>query len=410
MSHCTDTCAYTSDRRATCPFQGLFCDRLAADPDRWRLMFDRAAYWSSGMPTVPEPAGVCQIWVVCNTGGAERVMTTLLRATKDCIPWTGVGIISAESFDPVMHAEVNSLVPVVTGRDEIRDLLARSKVALTWGMLMADLPLPARRPRLIAVSHSSAGSPFAKQVFRSDRLVDGYVAVSRSALGPIPEQRRADAVVINNTIEWPRLKQTISVEQIRAEWGIRPGQKIIGTYQRVSHEKDPGALARAVEALPEEWVGVSVGDGYDLVRTHADALHLGGRVRFIKPRNDAGNVLRAFDVLLSASLYESFGLTMVEGMACGVPLVATQTGILDESPELATLAHLVPLDAPGSILARSVVEAGQSDGRRRRAAKEAVRQLYGYEQFSRSWYEFLARELEGNVPCSPCAKHAEQGT
>lgn len=47
-------------------------------------------------------------------------------------------------------------------------------------------------------------------------------------------------------------------------------------------------------------------------------------------RNDLRDLLQRQDVLVSASRRESFGLTMVEAMACGVPVIATKTaGALD---------------------------------------------------------------------------------
>ena len=49
-------------------------------------------------------------------------------------------------------------------------------------------------------------------------------------------------------------------------------------------------------------------------------------VRFVGPRDDVPDVLRALDVLVNASVAEPFGLTLVEAQACGTPVVAMQSG------------------------------------------------------------------------------------
>jgi glycosyltransferase involved in cell wall biosynthesis len=55
-----------------------------------------------------------------------------------------------------------------------------------------------------------------------------------------------------------------------------------------------------------------------------------GHVRFFGARSDVADLLPETDLVLLASHEESFGLSALEGMACGVPVVAPRLGGLPE--------------------------------------------------------------------------------
>jgi L-malate glycosyltransferase len=57
-----------------------------------------------------------------------------------------------------------------------------------------------------------------------------------------------------------------------------------------------------------------------------DSLGLGDRVLFVGERNDVPSVLRAVDVALVPSWEEPFGRAVIEALAMGVPVVATDVG------------------------------------------------------------------------------------
>ena len=53
-------------------------------------------------------------------------------------------------------------------------------------------------------------------------------------------------------------------------------------------------------------------------------------VELYSDRTDIPVVMNLFDIYVSSSRSESFSLTLVEAMACGVPCVATRTGVAEE--------------------------------------------------------------------------------
>jgi glycosyltransferase involved in cell wall biosynthesis len=94
-------------------------------------------------------------------------------------------------------------------------------------------------------------------------------------------------------------------------------------------------------------------------------LGLTERVQFLgfQPREQVRDIIRASQVVVSSSYHETFGITLVEALACGKPIVATRSGgpdrIVNERNGL-----LVPTGDPAALAAalRQIYETyGQYD-------------------------------------------------
>ncbi|QOR69779.1 glycosyltransferase [Ruania alkalisoli] len=109
---------------------------------------------------------------------------------------------------------------------------------------------------------------------------------------------------------------------------------------------------------------VGTGPQEEALRRRAEALGLTGSVRFAGPRDpdDLPGFLAAADVLVHVSAYETFGLTPVEAVLAGLPVVVTRCGgpeeVLHEAAA-ARLATFVPTDPTAAQVAGAV--AGLSD-------------------------------------------------
>jgi N-acetyl-alpha-D-glucosaminyl L-malate synthase BshA len=89
-------------------------------------------------------------------------------------------------------------------------------------------------------------------------------------------------------------------------------------------------FAKVRQRLPA--VLVLVGDGPERQEVEAEAERLGVAedVRFLGKVDAVADLLRAADLFLLPSASESFGLSALEAMACGVPVVASRVGGLPE--------------------------------------------------------------------------------
>ena len=125
------------------------------------------------------------------------------------------------------------------------------------------------------------------------------------------------------------------VASVRAEFGIPAGAPLVGMVGRLTEQKGHvyllHAWAQVTAALPEARL-LLVGDGPlrgELQRRARD-LGLGGCVIFAGRREDVPRIMAALDVMTLPSLWEGFGLVLLEAMAVGRPIVASRVSAIPE--------------------------------------------------------------------------------
>ncbi|MBA2620185.1 MAG: glycosyltransferase family 4 protein [Acidobacteria bacterium] len=101
-------------------------------------------------------------------------------------------------------------------------------------------------------------------------------------------------------------------------------------------------------------------------------LNLQNKIRLIGWTDDVAPIYRALDVFVSASRIEPFGLVIVEAMAAGCAVVATETDGGREIIEEGKTGRLVPLENPRA-LAAAVIEILSDENLRRDLGANACR-------------------------------------
>ena len=90
--------------------------------------------------------------------------------------------------------------------------------------------------------------------------------------------------------------------------------------------------------------------GYEReIRTRIKDLGLSDRVDMLGHRNDVPQLLQQLDVLVCSSHVEPFGRCLVEGMSCGLPIVATRVGGIPEVVDDVVTGFLVPPKSPANL-------------------------------------------------------------
>lgn len=131
--------------------------------------------------------------------------------------------------------------------------------------------------------------------------------------------------------------------KLRASIGANGPQKLIGCFGRVRQQKGTDLFVDAmIELLPRnpDWIAVVCGrvtaefaQFGAALEAKVKAAGLKDRVLFLGEVPDILPYYQAIDVYVAPSRNEGFGLTPLEAMACGVPVVTSDAGAYSEMVE-----------------------------------------------------------------------------
>lgn len=272
-------------------------------------------------------------------------------------------------------------------------------------------------PAIVTTVHSHFDLDYPEVAKRTAyRLLEGltapavtrFVAVSK-ALAALLVRRGTDPGrirVIPNGVDTGVFRpDPAAPARLRALAGAGEGARLVGVVARLHPVKGHDLFLRAAAALlggPPDLPDVRflvVGAGEPAYRRELEALAarlgLGPRVAFLGERADVPALLAGLDVAVVPSRFEGFSLSVLEAMACGVPVVATAVGAVPEIVVDGANGLLVPggdavklAGAVGALLRDRALA-----GRLARAGLETAGR-YTVEAFARRT-EALYRELAG---------------
>ncbi|MCW3979092.1 MAG: N-acetyl-alpha-D-glucosaminyl L-malate synthase BshA [Candidatus Bathyarchaeota archaeon] len=148
----------------------------------------------------------------------------------------------------------------------------------------------------------------------------------------------------------------------------------VSNFRPVKRVQD---LVYAMSIVAKEAPGTRlmlVGDGPERhgVERLIDRLDLRGHVLLTGYRSDVPNLLRCSDVVVLCSETESAPLTLLEGMSCGLPVIATSVGGIPEIVDDEANGFLVPPKHPEAI-AEKILELNANRELRTRLGEAARR-------------------------------------
>jgi glycosyltransferase involved in cell wall biosynthesis len=252
-------------------------------------------------------------------------------------------------------------------RHRIDILHAHTSHAHTFACLAAKL---ARRGKVVVsrrVDFPPRATPFNRWKYG---LPDRIVAISRriaevmEAFGVRPPR----LCVVHSGIDPARLDVP---PLARAELGIPDGAPLLGNVAALVGHKDHATLIAAMPAvlreIPELRL-VIAGDGAlrGAVEAQIERLGVGHAVTLLGYRRDVPGLLRTLDAFVLSSREEGLGTSVLDAMACELPVVATagggipemitheQTGLLSPPQDPEALAHSIVRVFKDRELARSL--------------------------------------------------------
>lgn len=193
--------------------------------------------------------------------------------------------------------------------------------------------------------------------------------------------RRRISVIPNFLDEWA-LQQVTQDERLRLRHllGIPAQAQVIGCVANLRPVKAHSVLFDAMPAVMDRWPDVVlalVGDGdcRPVLMQQARRLGVERRVIFAGSRSDPVNWHAAFDISVLPSLSEGFPNTVVEAMAAGRPVVATDVGGTPDAIRHGANGVLVPAGDAESMsraLAGLLADPQRAEAMGRNAREEAL--------------------------------------
>ena len=177
---------------------------------------------------------------------------------------------------------------------------------------------------------------------------------------------------------------------LRETWQLE-GKFVIGSIGRLEPRKGHRVLIQAMPAIlrqiPNAYLLIAGHDpwGYGVeLRRLIDACNVGDRVRLAGFQSDVVAFLNALDVFAFATQSEGFGQVMIEAMAAGRPVVASQVAPLTEIAVHGESALLVEPGRPAAFAAALVRLAREPLERERlgRRGRERVQRYFTAERMA----------------------------
>lgn len=180
------------------------------------------------------------------------------------------------------------------------------------------------------------------------RQMDAVIATSRktAAYLEVPNS------VIMHGIDLSRFSPPTNRGDAAREVGLDPGQSYVGSFGRIRRQKGTDVFVDAmIRLLPSHprWSAIVAGRATaehqdyekELIARVAQA-GLSNRIVFVGEHTDINRWYRALSLFVAPQRWEGFGLTPLEAMASGVPVVATDVGAFSELIEDGRVGKLVP--------------------------------------------------------------------
>ena len=290
-----------------------------------------------------------------DAGGAELQLAMLVRRTRhdpdvvalynagpvaDMIRGAGVTVLDLGMTSNTQLSALLRLRRIIrAGRyDVVHAHLYRSQVYARPAARLAGTPVVLTTEHSIGETHIERRKMtlgvralyLASELFSDATIAVSDVVRERLVRWGVPA---AKITVIPNGLDVDQLAfDPDARERVRAQFGIAHGTYVIGALGRLDPMKRVDLTMEAAKpVLGERCKLLVIGRGEDeeRLRAAADRLGVTEHVIFGGYQSDTKSMMSAFDLCVAASEQETFGLSVLEALASGLPVLYTTCPALD---------------------------------------------------------------------------------
>ncbi|MEW6052261.1 MAG: glycosyltransferase [Nitrospirota bacterium] len=275
------------------------------------------------------------IHIVCYLGEDHGYHNTLTDLGYEVIH-LGFSKKSLEVFNPFVITKLSGILR----RKNIDIIHCQKHKPTIYGSLAA---LVSGNISVIAHVHGLARTRSWKRKLTNWFLLRGVkkiVAVSESVRKDVIKNNWGldpyKVITVKNCIDLSTIDSIrISKGESRAQLGLAEDEFVFGTVGRLVATKGQSYLIEAFALVKERIPNarlVITGNGplFGELQKKAANLGVASRVLFTGYRNNVFEMLRAFDIFVLPSLAEGLSIALLEAMASGLPIIASEVGGIPE--------------------------------------------------------------------------------
>ena len=161
---------------------------------------------------------------------------------------------------------------------------------------------------------------------RIDKIATNYLACSNQAKKWAYDDN-INGVVIKNCIDIEKFNRNeIEDNKFKKELGISDDAFVLchtGRFEKVKNHEFILKVFLKIKERNDKAILLLVGDGklYDEISQKVENMNLQSSVKLLGVREDVNKILRISDSFIYPSLYEGFGISLLEAEATGIPCV-----------------------------------------------------------------------------------------
>lgn len=283
-----------------------------------------------------------------------------------------------------------------------------------------------KAPIIIRTLHNELRTEWSRRPFRRfiltnilyPMIFDAEIGVSKFITTGLNERWLAKrlkrrAVTIYNAIDILKYRNLVyDIKKTKRDLGLSEDSFVIGSVGRLTKQKGYDLLIEAASMVIKEipqFYCVIIGDGEDettLKQMSAD-FELGKKVIFTGMRSDVNILLHCFDLFICSSRWEGLSTALMEAMAVGITIIATDIPGNRELLQPGVSAWFVPAEDTVK-LAKRVIEAYQKPEQSKELAKNAFQRisLFRIEQIAKV-HEMLYRFIHAHRNNTSWMAHKE---
>lgn len=301
-------------------------------------------------------------------GGAQEVVRTLV----DYLAWSGCHPIVCTFMDGPMRQDIERsgtkvvvlprrhrivafpffVVDMIRIWRQLAGLIRENKIDvvqthlfdLSTNSLMLLLPYTTDLRLLFWTVHNVDFGPAGSHVSRPKRIVyrsvyrlasrmaNGFIAVSdkvKKAMVEEVDSIEDSITVICNGVDVKRYGHPLDKTKVLSELGLEAGAYSVAVVGTLKEQKGHRYLIEAMSSIVPQYPNchlLVIGDGElrEELQAQTERRQLGENIHFLGNRHDVTDLLAASDLFVLPSLWEGLPMALIEAMASGLPIVATQ--------------------------------------------------------------------------------------